>query len=120
MTLESKLFELATLVDYGTYYLVKANETDLSEVFAHLDDYDVSTRDLLRPLYGYKLEEAIDTLVQQNGADVFLDGISARDVFNWVKDNYNVDDVFNIDDIVDYVKDNYDVDDLIETDMRWR
>ena len=41
------------------------------------------------------------------------------DAFDYVKDTFELDDLYDADDILDWVKENYCVGDLVDVDLSW-
>jgi hypothetical protein len=118
MTLESKLYELTTLVDYGTYYLTKANSkvVDLHYIADNYDVDDVFDVDAILDFaktYYYCFEKE-------------------EDVLDYVKDNFSIGEVYDEydakelldgygylvfddeDDAIDYIKHNIALGDVAE------
>ena len=91
MKLENALFELTTLVDYGTYYLSK--KTDFYALMKQRIDE-----------YGYDAE-----------CDI-LDRIGAKKVGRWIYECYGIDDIYDNYTIAEYVRNNLDFNDIYDDD----
>lgn len=114
ITLESKLFELNTLVDYGTYYLAKKtaliDELRPSDIVERMDPVDI-----------------IKYLIRDDWGRYMLDEIGSYDIISYVKDNLDVTEAFDSDELLDlvgsydikeYCRNNFDADDVYtESDM---
>ena len=119
MKLENALFELTTLVDYGTYYLSKK-----SSLLDELRPSDIVNRtnvpDLIRYLIrddwsGYILGEigsydigsyvrhnmdASDIVSEMESYDV-LSALSSYNIKEYVRDNFDANDIYSSDDMLD-------------------
>lgn len=138
MTLESKLFELTTLVDYGTYYLrnrmFKADELMPEEILKRMDGQDV-IQYLLNDGWDEYILKALDIVdvaryVAKYDPDNALDEIGLYDICKWLRDNVGVDDVLDnmdvdADDVLrdldshtikDYVREHFDADEIYDAD----
>ncbi len=124
MTLENKLFELTTLVDYGTYYLSKEprftvrgiatyiseNDIDPDEFY---DAWDVShcfyASDILSNMDTYDIKEYVkdNDLFDEESV---LDNMSYSDILQYLEDSDETT-------IVDWVRDHYDARDLVDLDI---
>jgi hypothetical protein len=109
MKLENALFELTTLVDYGTYYLKNRTVKDLTleQAFGEFDGEDI---------INYMLHEGWDRWM--------LEQIGSYDIKKYIENECDIDDIFDTDDILQsvdsydikqYVKDNFDADDVYDS-----
>lgn len=138
MKLENALFELTTLVDYGTYYLknrtVKdltleqaVNEFDGGDIIRYLIREGWDT-DMLERIGSYRVAEYVRSNIDfssELGTDEILGMVDSYDIRQYAKDNFDADDIYDSDDMLDcldedtirdYVTQAYDVVDWVN----WR
>lgn len=138
MTLESKLFELTTLVDYGTYYLrnrmLKADELMPEEILKRMDGQDVIQYLLDDGWDEYMLNHMdvceVTNYIAKYDTDGVLDEIGSYDICKWLRDNACVEDVLDnmnvstgevldgldIYTIKEYARNHFDADDIYDVD----
>ena len=146
MTLESKLFELTTLVDYGTYYLhnrmFKADELMPEEILKRMDGQDVIQYLLddgwaeyilnhmeKKDVHNYLFGDGWNEHIFKNMHDV-LDGIGTNNICRWLRDYLDVADILDamgVDSydvlcdmdsctIKDYAREHFDADEIYDAD----
>lgn len=105
MNLENKLFELATLVDYGTEYLKKTS--------------DLSYIEEIQEKYGTK--QVLDAFVPTDLVTYVIGNICEEYVFDEYSKVISADDIMDCvtefwgdDEILDYIKHNYALGDMAE------
>lgn len=124
MTLESKLFELATLVDYGTYYLSKEPKFSIRDMAMYISENSIDPSefydswDVVQAFYPEDLlrefdEDTIRDYAKNN--DLFdeesvLDNMSYSDILQYLEDSDETT-------IVDWVRDHYSARDLVDLDI---
>lgn len=92
MTLENKLFELATLVDYGTYYLTKEPKFSIRDMAMYISENSID------PSEFYDAWDIVHTYY----ASDLLNEMHEDDIVNWVRDNYEARDLVDLDISVDW------------------
>lgn len=137
MTLESKLFELTTLVDYGTYYLTKANSkvVDLHYIADNFEVDDIYDDDTIIDFakdhfYCFSNEDevleyitdrySVGEVYDEEDAKEFLEGLGDlvfegdRDVMDYVKSKAEGLFFEDEDEVIDWVKHNFALGDVAE------
>ena len=123
MTIENKLFELSTLTDYGTQYLLDRHEL-LKDCVSAREVTDMSLEDFME-LQDMSDYDVMDYVSRENlisyVRDMILDGsidadelVYSEDMIDYVRENCSIGEVFDDWDIKDYVKDNFCVEELVD------
>ena len=124
MTLENKLFELATLVDYGTYYLTKEPKFSIRNMAMYISENSIDPSefydawDVVHTYYASDLlsemheDDIVNYAVGNNLIDneEVLDDMTSEEILRYVEDTDNGA-------IVDWVRDHYDARDLVDLDI---
>ena len=111
MTLEQILFELSTLVEYGTKYLLDRNS--FTEDYAR----EISLNDFI----------TINNLTNKDISKYICDNFYVHEIFDdeEIKDyvtsnsNFDIQDLFDIEDALEWVQTEYSPEDIVEHSMEW-
>ena len=124
MTLENKLFELTTLVDYGTYYLSKEPKFSIRNMAMYISENSIDPSefydswDIVHTYYASDLlnemheDDIVESAMGNNLIDKedLLDDMTSKEILQCVADtDYGA--------IIDWVRDNYDARDLVDLDI---
>ena len=128
MTLENKLFELTTLVDYGTYYLSKEPKFSVRNMAMYISENSISpdefydawdvvhtyyASDLLNEMHeddivnyamGNNLIDKEDLLDDMTSEEIlqYVEDTDGGAIIDWVRDHYNARDLVDLDISVDW------------------
>lgn len=124
MTLENKLFELTTLVDYGTYYLSKEPKLSIRDMTMYISENSIDPSefydawDIVHTYYTSDLlsemreDDIVDYVMINNliSNEEVLDDMTSDEILRYLKDTDGGA-------IIDWVRDHYDARDLVDLDI---